>query len=122
MKPKSASTTTMIKMIQRMLIQLLPWVVRRASSAYGKETVEASRWLRPNGRPFPLLHGRSAARAENLAVREAVVAVAGVRSDVLEVGGCERDALRAAAVVRVAGLRALAATVGPLEGSKLDAG
>jgi hypothetical protein len=112
----------MIKMIQRMPIQLLPWVVRRALSAYGKETVEASRWLRPNGRPFPLLHGRSAARAEHLAVREAVVAVTGVRSDVFEVGRCECDPLRAATVVSMTRLRALAATVGPLQGSKLDAG
>jgi len=121
MKPKSASTTTMIKMIQRMLIQLLPWV-RRALPAYGKETVECARWLRPNGRPFAPLHGRPAARAEHLAVREAVVAVAGVRSDVLEMRSCEREPLPAAAGVSMAGLRALAATVGPLEGGKLDAG
>ena len=112
----------MIKMIQRMPIQLLPWVVRRALSAYGKETVEAYRWLRPDGRPFPLLHDRPAARAEHLAVREAVVAVAGMRSDVLEVRCCERDPLRAATGVNMAGLRALAATLGPLEGGKPDAG
>ena len=112
----------MIKMIQRMPIQLLPWVVRRALSAYGKETVEASGWLRPNGGPFPLLHGRSAARAEHLAVREAVVAVTGVRSDVLETRSCERDPLCATTGVSMAGLRALTATVGPLQGGKLDAG
>ena len=45
-----------------------------------------------------------------------------MRSDVLEARSCERDPLRAATGVNMAGLRALAATLGPLEGGKPDAG
>jgi hypothetical protein len=41
---------------------------------------------------------------------------------VLKMPRCERDLLRAATGVSMARLRALAATVGPLEGGKLDAG
>ena len=48
--------------------------------------------------------------------------VAGVRHDVVEVSGCERDPVRATAAMGMTGLRALAATVGPLEGGELDSG
>jgi hypothetical protein len=40
--------------------------------------------------------------------------------DVLELGRCEGDPVRAAPAVSMSGLGALAATVGPLEGGELD--
>jgi hypothetical protein len=44
------------------------------------------------------------------------------RRDVLEMGGCERDPVRATAGMVVTGLRAFAATVGTLESGELDSG
>ena len=67
-----------------------------------------------NGRVCPLVTTKrppiravarpTRSRAEHLAVREAVVAVAGVRSDVLEMRSCEREPLPAAAGASIMGL------------------
>jgi hypothetical protein len=116
MKPKSASTTTMIRMIQRMLMQLLPW------AGYRRETTEAARWLRPEGGEFPRFPYRPTLRTAHFAVREAVVPVARALRDVFEVGVGQCDRVRATAGVSMTRLRAFAATVGPLEGGELDRG